>query len=102
MSFTDVLRHAARLPAMKRIMALAGVALALAGGLALAGCAPRADRASHGSTQPGPAVQNQPAPPAQTGPDTSSVDSDLSGIDAQLGGIDSDLSAAAKAPDDAD
>ena len=98
---------------MKKIMALAGVGLALAGALALAGCAPRADRASHGTpasstVQPGPAapVQNQPAPPAQpgtpAGPGTSSVDSDLKRVDAQLGDIDSDLSAAAKAPDDAD
>jgi hypothetical protein len=93
---------------MKKIMALAGVGLALTVALALAGCAPQAGRAAHGSSQPGPAapVQNQPAPPAQGGtkaaPDTGSVDSDLTGIDARLGGIDSDLSAAAKAPDDAD
>jgi hypothetical protein len=107
MSFTVVLRRPAKLPGMKKIMAVAGVGLALAGALALAGCAPRAN-AAHGSTQPGPAapVQNQPAAPAQpgtkAGPDSSSVDSDLNGVDTQLGGIDSDLSAAAQAPGDAD
>ena len=92
---------------MKKIMALAGVALALASALALAGCAPRADRASHSTNssilQQGPAVPNQPAQAdPNTGSDTSAVDADLNGIDTQLGGIDSDLSAAAKAPDDAD
>jgi len=109
MSFTIVLRPPDKLPAMKKIMALAGAILALFGALALAGCAPRADRANrtdNGTTQQGPAApaQNQqPAPAANTGGSgTSSVDTDLSNVDSTLGGIDSDLSAAAQAPGDAD
>jgi hypothetical protein len=95
---------------MKKIMALAGATLALVGALALAGCAPRADRANrtdNGTTQQqgpaAPAQNQQPAPAANTGGSgTSSVDSDLSNVDSTLGGIDSDLSAAAQAPGDAD
>ncbi len=89
---------------MKKITAVVGLVLALA----LAGCAPRADRASRtdpGTTQPGGAtVQNQPAPApsATTPPDTSSVNSDLNDVDKLLGGVDNDLSAAADSSHDAD
>jgi len=84
---------------MKKIMALA-----VASVLLLAGCAPRADRAdqpARGGSQP---VVAPPAAPAAapTKPDTSSVDNDLRSVDSLLGGVDDDLSAAAKAPDDAD
>jgi hypothetical protein len=87
---------------MKKIMALAGATLALVGALALAGCAPRADRANR--TDNGTTQQQGPAAPVQNGPaaNTGSVDTDLNNVDSTLGGIDSDLSAAAQAPGDAD
>ena len=106
MSFTIVLRPPDKLPAMKKIMALAGATLALFGALALAGCAPRADRANrtdNGTTQQqGPAAPAQNGPAASTGGNTGSVDTDINNVDSTLGGIDSDLSAAAQAPGDAD
>jgi hypothetical protein len=107
MSFTAALRPAGKLLGMKKIMALAGVTVALVGALALTACAPRADQANRnndGTTQQQqPAAPNQPAPAANNDPaDTSSVDNDLNNVDSTMGGIDSDLSAAAQAPGDAD
>ncbi len=89
---------------MKKIIALATAALALAGVLAVAGCAPRAARSDQGTTQqggPNGTGQNQPPPPAVQ-LDPVKVDGDLSEIDALLNDVDSDLSAAAKTPEDAD
>lgn len=87
---------------MRRIVALAAAALALAGTLATTACTPRAGRTGGTSTsQQGDA----PAPAAglgSSGIDSGAADRDLSSVDSLLTGVDGELANVDKTPEDAD
>jgi hypothetical protein len=91
---------------MRRIVALAAAALALAGTLATTGCTPRAGRTGGTSTS-----QQGGAPPAPAagvgsgaanGAAVASVDSDLGSVEALLHDADTELANVDKTPEDAD